>query len=265
MLIPKRLTFLICSFFAFQSIIGQSNTFNEIGIILGPVQFRSDYGERKNSKTNGGNSGFGIGVVHYFNFSYNRSRNDFTKYFINHFKIKNEISYNKTNLEHLGKWVDASRTSDNANKLRAHKGVAENLDFGSQLEFYPLSIRDFQVYSPRIAPYIGLGIHYTIFSPKVSTNYANPDPSATGNVLDSSNFYSGWESGSVDASPGNTFSMVSNVGMRYKLNRYSDLILDLRFQYYFNDWVDGLNHQLESNKNNDWLLWLNVGYIYYFD
>lgn len=265
MLIFNRLALLICAFFSFQSVLSQTNTFQELGLTVGPTQFRSDYGEENDSKTNMGNSGFGIGLIHYLNFSYNRSRKDFNNYFNDHFKVRNEISYNKTNLKHLGEWVKASRTTEEANRLRSHKGIAKNLDIGSQLEFYPLSIRDFQSYSPRIAPFISLGIHYTFFYPEVSTDYENSDSAAIGDVSDSSNFYSEWDAGSVDATAGNTFSMVSSVGIRYKLNKDSDLMLDFRGQYYFNDWVDGLNHQLESNKNNDWLIWLNIGYIYYLD
>jgi hypothetical protein len=43
-------------------------------------------------------------------------------------------------------------------------------------------------------------------------------------------------------------------------------MVDLRLQYYFSDWVDGLKPNPElykENKANDWLVWLNVGYIYY--
>jgi hypothetical protein len=43
-------------------------------------------------------------------------------------------------------------------------------------------------------------------------------------------------------------------------------MVDLRLQYYFSDWVDGLkpNPDLyKENKANDWLVWFNVGYIYY--
>lgn len=265
MLIFKRLALLICTFLSFQSVLSQSNTFHELGVIVGPIQFRSDYGERSNNKTNSGNSGFGIGLIHYFNFSYNPSRSDFKRYFNDHFKIRNEISYNRTKLEHLGRWGEASKTSDDANRLRGHKGVAKNIDIGTQLEFYPLSLRAFQRYSPRIAPFVSLGIHYTYFEPTVTTNYANADTAAVGDVFDSSNFYSGWNPGSIDATAGNTFSMVGSIGARYKLDDHSDLMLDFRGQYYFNDWVDGLNHQLESNKNNDWLVWLNIGYIYSFD
>jgi hypothetical protein len=41
-------------------------------------------------------------------------------------------------------------------------------------------------------------------------------------------------------------------------------MIDLRFQYYFSNWVDGLNPNPEiykENKANDWLVWFNVGYI----
>ncbi|HLV70898.1 MAG TPA: hypothetical protein VKY34_09330, partial [Xanthomarina sp.] len=66
-------------------------------------------------------------------------------------------------------------------------------------------------------------------------------------------------------SKGSTWSVVTSVGVRYKLAPLSDLMLDLRWQYYGSDWIDGLNHQLSSNKYNDWLIWLNFGYIYYLD
>jgi hypothetical protein len=42
-------------------------------------------------------------------------------------------------------------------------------------------------------------------------------------------------------------------------------MVDLRWQYFFDDTVDGLDHNLDSNKANDWLVWLNFGYIYYLD
>jgi len=269
-LIMPNLKHLAIAFFLFlmtQSAHSQFGFSSELGIITGPVQFRSDYGSRSDSQTNMGNMGVGIGIIQYINFSY---RKDYSyqfrdSYFIEHFKVRNEISWNRTELEHFGKWVDPSKTSEDAKRLRGHKGVAKNFDFGSQLEFYPYDIKGFESFTPKISPFVSLGVHYTFFSPEVSTTYDNPDPNAYGNVLDPSNFYSDWEPGSVNASSGGALSIVSSVGIRYKLGKLSDLMLDLRWQYYFSDWVDGLNHQLEYNKNNDWLLWLNVGYIFYLD
>ncbi len=267
MLNLKHLAFAFCLFVVCQTANSQLGFSHEIGVITGPVEFRSDFGQRSNEDTNLGNSGIGIGLVHYINFAYRADCNCYTTdtYFNDHFKLRNEISWNKTNLEHHGKWVDPSRNTPEANQLRGHKGVANNLDIGTQLEFFPLSIRDFQGFGYKFAPFASLGVHYTSFSPEVSTTYANPNPLLIGNVLEPSNFYSGWASGSVNANGGSTWSMVTSVGVRYKLNKLSDLMLDLRWQYYFDDWVDGLNHNLPSNKHNDWLLWLNVGYIYYLD
>ena len=234
---------------------------HEIGVIAGPVEFRSDFGSRNNEETNLGNSGIGIGIVHYINFSYRADCNCYTTdtYFNDHFKLRSEISWNKTKLNHFGEWVAPDKTSANADRLRAHSGEANNFDIGMQIEYFPKSIRSFQAYSYKFAPFISLGVHYTAFSPKAFTEYGD------GDVLNANNFYSFWETGSIDPSAGSSFSMVTSVGVRYKLTVLSDLMLDLRWQLYFDDWIDGLNHQLSYNKYNDWLIWLNFGYIYYLD
>lgn len=261
MLNLKQLATLICLVAVVQVSFSQLGFSHEIGVIAGPVEFRSDFGQRQNETTNLGNSGYGIGLVHYINFAYRADCNCYSTYtyFNDHFKLRNEISYNKTNLEHLGKWVDPSRTTIEAQQLRAHKGVAKNFDIGTQIEYFPRSIRDFQGFAYKFAPFISLGVHYTYSSPEVSTTFGD------GDVLNPNNFYTYWDAGSVNAEAVGDWSIVTSMGVRYKLSVLSDLMLDLRWQYYFNDWVDGLNHQLESNKYNDWLLWLNVGYIYYLD
>lgn len=266
MLNLKRLALSLGLFVFCQTSNAQLGFSHEIGVIAGPVQFRSDFGSRQDERTNFGNSGIGIGLVHYINFSYRADCNCYTTdtYFNDHFKLRNEISWNKTKLEHLGRWVQPDRTSDNADRLRGHTGFAKNLDIGTQLEFFPLSIRSFQSYGYRLAPFVSLGIHYTSFTPEVITTYDN-GTNDVGNVGDPNNFYSIWAPGSVDPAPGSTWSSVASVGFRYKVGKLADVMLDLRWQYYFDDWVDGLNHDLVFNKNNDWLLWLNVGYIYYLD
>ena len=67
---------------------------------------------------------------------------------------------------------------------------------------------------------------------------------------------------------GSTWSVVASVGTRYKLSEMSDLFAELRWQYYFSDWVDGLNPDpkvYSENKANDWNAWFHFGYIYYLD
>jgi hypothetical protein len=97
-------------------LLGFSNNSNaqfgfshEVGVIAGPVAFQSDYGSditlyqcRKYR--------MGIGIIHYINFSYKAECYTPDTYFNDHFKLRSELSYNKTNLEHLGQWVAPDKT-----------------------------------------------------------------------------------------------------------------------------------------------------------
>ena len=267
MLNLKHLAFALCLIVTMQSAFSQLGFSHEIGVIAGPVEFRSDFGHRFSEPTNLGNSGIGIGIIHYINFAYRADCNCYSTdtYFNDHFKLRNEISWNYTVLDHHGKWVTPDRTSINADKLRAHHGVAENFDIGTQLEYFPKSIRSFQGFAYRFAPFISLVVHYTSFSPQASTDYGD------GDVFNGDNIYSYWydnfpdEVYPIDVDGGSDWSLVTSIGVRYKLGVLSDLMLDLRWQLYFSDWIDGFDHKLSYNKFNDWLVWLNFGYIYYLD
>ena len=255
----KQLTIILFLIFGSYSAFSQLGFSHEIGVIVGPVQFRSDFGVRNSEETNIGNSGFGIGLVHYINFSYRADSNCYSTdtFFNAQFKLRSEISYNKTKLDHFGQWAEAN--GEPAEKLRTHTGEANNFDIGMQLEYFPLSIRSFQGFAYRIAPFISLGTHYTSYNPKAYTTFGDEQ------ITNPANFWPSWEPGSIDPASGSTWSVVTSIGARYKLTTLSDLMIDLRWQYYFSDWIDGLNHQLDSNKFNDWLVWLNFGYIYYLD
>lgn len=241
---------------------------NEIGLIAGPVAFQSDFGERHDFETNTGNIGFGIGFIHYMNFDYTTGGSVRYSYFNDHFMVRNELSYSKTKLKHFGKWADENRTSLDADKLRAHSGEANTIDLGTQLEYYPISIKEFSYAIHTFAPYISLGVHYTLFSPKAFTSYGD------GDINNLENFYSQWhlyadgrirDTEFITSKTGMTVSIVGSVGTRYKLSRLSDVVLDLRWQYYLSDKVDGLDHKLPSNQSNDYLVWLSFGYIFYLN
>lgn len=249
---------VIAFVFGKETVHGQFGFSHEVGVITGPVVFYSDFGQRNNIETNMGNVGYGIGLIHYINFSYRADCNCYTRYtyFNDHFKLRSEISYHKTNLEHLGKWVDPSRTSLIADQLRAMKGSSAVFDIGSQLEFFPLSIRSFAAGSYKIAPFASLGVHWVNYDPEVYSEIGE-----LGTPITTPDKY-------FDAytnEPGSTWSVVWSLGARYKLTPLSDLMLDARWQFYFSNWVDGLNPDVPENMANDWIFWLNVGYIYYLD
>ncbi len=253
------LVFLLSAFTHYES-YSQFGFSHEIGIIAGPVVFYSDYGQRNDIETNMKNVGVGIGLIHYLNFAYRADCNCYTRdtYFNDHFKLRNEISYHKSQFEHFGKWVDPSKTSLTANQLRAMEGSTSVFDIGSQLEYFPLSIRDFVGGRYKIAPFVSFGFHWVNFSPTASTSFGSQVVDSPLNVPDK-------YVGATSNSPGSTWSVVWSLGFRYKLSPMSDLMLDGRWQHYFSNWVDGLNPDVPENKANDWIYWLNVGYILYLD
>ena len=100
-MIKQAILFLLICFGFSPNASAQFGGFShEIGVIAGPVAFQSDYGERYDLSTNAGNTGFGIGIIHYLNFSYKAECNCYTPetYFNDHFKLRSELSYNKTEL-----------------------------------------------------------------------------------------------------------------------------------------------------------------------
>ena len=120
-------SFLCCCFWSYKDAYSQLGFSHEIGVIAGPVAFQSDFGVRNDFETNSGNTGFGIGIVHYINFAYRADCNCYSTdtYFNDHFKLRNEISWNKTKLNHFGKWVDPDRPLLKHDQLRAHSGEAQ--------------------------------------------------------------------------------------------------------------------------------------------
>ena len=238
---------------------------HEIGIIAGPVAFQSDYGERYDLSTNAGNTGIGIGVVHYLNFRFDSDYNYTSRsYFNDHFKVRTELSFITSKLNHFGEYVAPNKILLDAQQLRAMSGSTAVTNLGTQLEFFPLSIRDYSAVEGSFAPFVSLGAQISYYSAKASSTLGALGTPATtfpkyltpseGRPFGFSN-----ENATV-------WSVVSSVGTRYKLNESADLMIDLKFQYYFSNWVDGLNPNpdiYKENKANDWLVWLNFGYIYY--
>jgi len=239
---------------------------HEVGVITGPVAFQSDYGVRKDFETNAGNTGLGIGLVHYLNFSYRADCNCYTPetYFNDHFKLRSELSYNKTKLNHFGEWVTPEKVarSADAKKLDAMEGSTSVTDIGMQLEYFPWSIRDFTATTGSYGPFISLGTHFSFYTPEATSTLGKlGDESTTHQIylypMDDQPYGFTNEGGSV-------WSVVWSVGTRYKLTPLSDLILDLRWQYYFSNWVDGLNPNPKyhpANKSNELKVWFNFVYI----
>jgi len=239
-------------------VFAQSNFSNEIGIISGPVSFQSDYGERGDLGAYMGNTGFGIGLVHYVDLSWKGYNNYKAEtYFDKHFKLRNELSFSKSKFQHNGLLVKKASTSLGANQLKGMRGETAITNIGFQLEYYIFNIHDFQNATGSLKPFISFGANYSLFIPK---SYSLLGP-LENNISAFPKFI-----GATSNKTSTTMSLAGSVGARYKLDILSDLIIEFKTQYYFSDWVDGLKPDpsiYKENKANDWLVWLNVGYIYY--
>jgi len=256
--------FLISTLFFLYSTVNYAQSFSqELGVIAGPVAMKSDYGLRGNSKTNFGNTGIGVGLVHYINFAYRADCNCYSrdKYFNDHFKVRTELDYHVSNLDHFGK--ESQKKSVGGLKLRSMHGKAKVFEIGPHLEYFPLSIRDYEADYYKFAPYVSLGVNFVSYSPEAKTDLP-------GRIGSSSNTFYEFVAPSgqkpyINTSSGSTYSIVFSAGTRYRLNDNSDLLLDLKWHYYGTDYIDGLDHNNEQNKSNDWMVWLNVGYIFYLN
>lgn len=255
----KRTIFI--SVFLLIAYTGNAQLFSsEIGAFAGPVALYGDYGERNDSGTNLGNIGFGIGLLHYMNFSTSNGYSGVNiPFFQDHFKVRNEILYTKINLQHYGEYVDDSRTSLTAQQLRGMRGESSIFSIGTNLEYHIMSIRAFESGGPKFAPSIGLGMNYSFYNPTAfSTLGVLGDPDITPVKYQDA----------FSNESGTTFSLIGTAGTRYKLSDSEDLSLNLRWQFFFSNWVDGLNpdeNLYPENKANDWMFSINLAYIFYFE
>ena len=252
--------------------IAQDNSSHEIGFITGSASFTTDYGERNHFKSNvGGNVGAGFGLIYYLNFTDYRYRwNERSSYFVHHFRLRGELSYMTAKLDHFGQWIDAidndtGQISESAEKLRAHHGKASIFNVGTQLEFHWVDIVDFgsrRIPDLKWSPYVSAGLYVNFYNPTISSDL--------GDWKDPGILYPKWDPNIDPAAArdtaGITMSATLGVGTRHKLGEYSDILIESRWQYFFSNYVDGLNSRPDpSNKYNDWLLWVHIGYVYYLN
>jgi hypothetical protein len=164
----KNFVCVFIVFFGFLNLsTAQYSIAHEVGGFFGSSFMKSDYGQRNDNDSNYRNTGFTVGLVHYMNFSY-KSMSD--AYFNEHFKVRSELSFNKTKLNHFGKWVE-NGNSIGKQQLRAMEGKSSILNLGAQLEYYPLSeIHEFEYSRGSIYPYISLGFQYNFYNVQSSSS-----------------------------------------------------------------------------------------------
>ncbi|AMC11530.1 hypothetical protein Lupro_09740 [Lutibacter profundi] len=263
----KNIKILPLLIFCFLTINIQAQDYNshEIGFITGSASFTTDYGQRNNFSSNvGGNIGMGFGLIYYLNFTDYRYRwNQRTNYFAEHFRVRVELSYMSAELDHYGEWVQDYRQTYEADQLRAMHGKTKLINFGAQLEFHIVDIVDFgsrRIPDLKWSPYVSAGFMLDYYDPELKSDLGDWEQNP--NLL-----FSKWAvPGAAKMKSNITGSATFGIGTRRKLGEYSDILIESRWQYFFSNYVDGLNAKDDpANKYNDWLLWVHIGYIYYLN
>lgn len=232
--------------------------YHEVSLMAGPVSFRGDYGLRGDSETIANNIGFGVGINHFLNFAYT----DFISYYPRqHFKVRSSLIYHSTSLNHYGSLADKNNQA--GLQLRSMFGEANVLEVGSGLEYYLMRIRDYERNTNTFTPYAGLGLNIVYYSPVAATTLEDglglPDTTFPTFLADPG------EEPAFTNESNITFSANFQGGVKYKVGRRSDIYAELRWHYYFSDFVDGLKPIGDQNIYDDWMFWFTFGYAYTFD
>lgn len=251
-IMSKSLLFSLITILCFLESRAQYGRFyKEIGIMAGPVLFQSDYGERGDFENLIKNSGFSVNGFYYLSFIHNK------KTLKENFKLRLDVGFMKSELQHYGKYVDPKKSSLFADQLRGMRGTTQTASLGFQIEFYPWKPDDYG--SGYFTPYVSLGSQLNSYSSTASSTLG-----PLGSALTTPDKYmNGFRN---DSGIAGSYSV--GFGARYKLALYHALLIDFRYQQYFSDWVDGLNPDgkiYTENKSNDTMVSLSFGYVYYLN
>ena len=257
---PKRILALILVFLSLNFALAQygdrynyGKNFKEFALMAGPVFFQSDYGARNDFGNYLNNNGFGATLAVYF------TPSDDNEAIKKHFKYRVDLNYMKATLQHYGQYVDPSKNSLFAVQLRGMRGSTTALGVGLQLEYFPLQTDDYLFRGNGFSPFISIGGQINSYT-ATATSTLGPLGTSTTTPDKYKNAYRN------ETQVVGSFS--AGFGTRYKLGNSDALIVDVRFQYYLTDWVDGLNPNrtiYTENQSNDWMTFINFGYVYYLE
>ena len=243
-------------FVFFQMSYAQIGNSFDIGVNIGAISIQSDYGERGDIKSNiTGNVGFTTSLVLYKNF-YDRNIfwNSRLSWLEDHIKLKAEVSYFKTNLNHYGAYIEG--TSQGALLLKAMHGTSSVINFGGAIEHHFLGLSNYSSYRRGrfFSPYFSFGGMVGISNATVTSDLGDY-------VANPSLLITAYQDNAIHTEQVIVGSAIFGLGTRIKISDRSDFVLDTRWQSYFSDEIDGLSPQLEANKYYDWTYSMTLGLV----
>jgi len=245
----------ILIFLLFFNILGfsQKEMSFEAGVNLGVASFQTDYGERGDIKSSlTGNIGFALGASFYMNFFDRDVKwNTTADWLAAHIKLKGEISYLKANLEH--------HLDDASEDLLAMSGTASIVNLGVVVEYHFLDLTKFSVNNNSfLSPFVGVGAMLNFSKPAFESSLG--DYLTNPSILPEK-----YRTDAIFTDSETVFSVLLLAGTRIKAGYNSDIVIDSRWQYFSSNKIDALDPEHFSNKYNDWMYFLSVGYVFYLN
>jgi len=215
--------------------------------------FKSDFGSRRDWRTNFSNNSAQVGMRLYFNlFPYYTSS-------ISHFRYYLGVEAIKGYLNHTGYW--AEKDSPMAQKLRAMTanpllaGANLGIEYWVQdLRYYDYS-RLYGIY--RFNFYVGGSVNGYYYRPNVKSSLGNVDDPVEQQEILYPRFV-----GHVFNQQGFAFSATVKFGFTYQLNDYFHLFWEHPFTWFPNDKVDGLDVNDQADRYADWIYTPLIGISY---
>lgn len=233
---------------------------HDIGFHAGTATIQADYGVRDNFLSSYGNSAISLSFTHTLHFFNRDPKWNADHKLWSYLAVRSELNIvTNANFQHYGPFVQG--TSDLAAQLRAMTGTTSIVSLGFQLEYYIKCLKDFTYPWSDIKwnPYILAGLQYSSFNNTLNSTSGDWEQDIT--VLPNK-----WRTpGALDVGKGSTFAATFGGGVRYKLTPKIDLNGQFNWQFFFSDAVDGLQANVLENKNNEWLINLQVGVIYHLN
>ncbi|MFY0603828.1 MAG: hypothetical protein JXQ93_07745 [Flavobacteriaceae bacterium] len=230
---------------------------HDVGVHFGTNTIQTDYGERGDFLSQYGNVGNSISVshtMHFFNTNLGYYSN---QKFFNRIALRSELNIAMGNkLKHFGKWVE--RDSYVAEQLRAMDGEISFTSIGMQFEYYLHELPDFLYNSSDIKwnPYLLAGVQYAFYQNNLTSQMG--DWTRNRSLLPEK--YRA--DGAVEIGNGTSLASTFGMGTRYNLKDGVNINIQFNWQYFFTDALDGLKPDVAENKNNEWLVSMQVGVIY---
>lgn len=233
---------------------------HELGVHIGTSTIHTDYGERDNFQSNYANNATSISVTHTLHFFNKNQKWNANTGIWDNLAVRTELNMIKSSrFNHQGR--TATSTSTMGEQLRAMEGSVSIINTGIQVEYYFKYLKDFMdpLSKNKWNPYVLGGVQYSMFSNSLESSLG--DWRTNPNVLPSK--YRSPEALAI----GNGTALAASFGggTRYKITKKMDLNIQLNWQYFFSDGVDGLKPDVPENKNNDWLMNMQMGIIYHLN